>query len=111
MLTPDGNQVVALWAQAQQPSAFFALLPFLVVLAIFYFLIILPAQRQRKRQQQMLSALKTGDKVITSGGIYGTITGLRDEVVQLRVSDQVRIDVARSAIAGPQPNQEEKSGG
>jgi len=76
-------------------------------LNIFYFLIILPAQRQRKRQQQMLSALKSGDKVVTSGGIYGTIVGLKGDVVQLRIADQVRIEVARSAIAGYQPKREE----
>lgn len=95
-------------AQAQ-PSAFTALLPFLIVLAIFYFLIILPAQRQRKRQREMLSALKSGDKVVTSGGIYGTIVGLRGEVVQLRIADQVRIEVSRSAIAGHQPQEALKS--
>ena len=98
-----------LLAQGQPPSAWTALLPFIIVLVIFYFLLILPAQRQRKRQQQLLAALKTGDKVITSGGIYGTIVGLRDQVVQLRIADQVRIDVARSAIAGLQPQTEETS--
>jgi preprotein translocase subunit YajC len=97
-------------AQAQQPSAFMALLPFLVVLGIFYFLIILPAQRQRKRQQQMLTALKNGDKVVTTGGIYGTIVGLRDDVVQLRIADQVRVEVARSAIAGLQAQREDQAG-
>ena len=96
-----------LLAQAQQPSPWAALFPLLVVLAIFYFLLILPAQRQRKKQAAMLSALKTGDKVVTNGGIYGTIVGLRDEVVQLRIADQVKIEVARSAIAGHQPKQEE----
>jgi len=100
-----------LLAQAQAPSPWTALFPLLVVLAIFYFLIILPAQRHRKRQQQMLAALKTGDKVITSGGIYGTIVGLRDEVVQLRIADQVKIEVARSAIAGHQPSKEETASG
>ena len=94
-------------AQAQAPSGWAALFPFLIVLVIFYFLLIMPAQRQRKRQQQMLRALKTGDRVITNGGIYGTIVGLRDDVVQLRIADQVRIDVTRSAIAGPQPQKEE----
>lgn len=94
-------------AQAEQPSAFGMLLPLLFIFAIFYFLLILPAQRQRKRQQQMLGALKNGDKVITSGGIYGTIVGLRGDVVQLRIADQVRIEVARSAIAGHQPRKEE----
>lgn len=94
-------------AQAQSPGGWVALLPFVVVLVIFYLLLILPAQRQRKRQAQMLAALKTGDKVITTGGLYGTIVGLRDDVVQLRIADQVRIDVARSAIAGHQPQKEE----
>lgn len=94
-------------AQAQTPSGWTALAPFLIVLVIFYLLLILPAQRQRKRQQQLLANLKTGDKVITSGGIYGTIVGLRDTVVQLRIADQVRIDVARSAIAGYQSQPEE----
>jgi preprotein translocase subunit YajC len=80
-----------------------------VVLAIFYFLLILPAQRQRKKQQAMLAALKTGDRVITTGGIYGTIVGLRDDIVQLRIADQVKIEVARAAIAGHQPKQEENA--
>lgn len=104
------ESVTALLAQSSQPSAFMALLPFAVVLGIFYFLIILPAQRQRKRQQQMLAALKSGDKVITTGGLYGTIVGLRDDVVQLRIADQVRIEVARSAIAGLQASKEEQAG-
>lgn len=95
-----------LLAQAQ-PSPWAALFPLLVVVAIFYFLLILPAQRQRKRQAQLLAALKTGDKVVTTGGIYGTIVGLRDDVVQLRIADQVKIEVARSAIAGHQPTKEE----
>lgn len=99
--------LLAGWLQAQEPSRWGALVPFLLILVIFYFLLILPAQRQRKRQQQMLSALKTGDRVVTSGGIYGTIVGLHGSVVQLRISDQVRIEVARSAIAGLQPQTEE----
>lgn len=97
-----------LLAQAQ-PSPWAALFPLLVVLAIFYFLLILPAQKQRKKAAAMLAALKTGDKVVTNGGIYGTIVGLRDEVVQLRIADQVKIEVARSAIAGHQPKQEESA--
>jgi len=63
---------------------------------------ILPAQRRQKKVSEMLKALKTGDKVITNGGIYGTIVGLEDEAVQLRVAEQVKMKVARSAIAGLQ---------
>ena len=59
-------------------------------------------QRRQKKVTEMLKALKTGDKVITNGGIYGTIVGLEDEAVQLRVAEQVKMKVARSAIAGLQ---------
>jgi len=104
-----GLRVLASLAALQQSqgSPWGAFLPLVFILVIFYFLLILPAQRQRKRQQQMLTALKSGDKVVTSGGIYGTIVGLKDDVVQLRIADQVRIEVARSAIAGHQPKKEE----
>ncbi len=97
----------ALWLQGQQPSAWINVLPFVLLFAIFYFLLILPAQRERKRKQQMLSALKPGDRVLTSGGLYGTVVGLKDEIVQLRIADQVRVEVARGAIAGVQSQKEE----
>jgi preprotein translocase subunit YajC len=86
-----------------QGGGLVAFLPLVAIMFIFYFLLILPAQRKQKKTAQMLSALKTGDKVITNGGIYGTIVGLEDDAVQLRVADQVRIKVARSAISGLQP--------
>lgn len=75
---------------------------FLPLFAIWYFLVIMPQQRQRKKTQEMLANLKTGDRVLTTGGIYGTVTGFREEIVQLQVASQVRIDVARSAITGLQ---------
>jgi preprotein translocase subunit YajC len=70
---------------------------------IWYFLVIMPQQRQRKRTQEMLGNLKTGDKVLTSGGVYGTIAGFRGEIVQLQIASQVKIEVARSAITALQP--------
>ena len=78
-----------------------------VVMGIFYFLLILPQQRRQKQTREMLAALKAGDKIITSGGIYGTIVGLEGDAVQLRIADQVKIKVARSAIAGVQPEVKE----
>ena len=69
-----------------------------VVMGIFYVMLILPQQRQRKKLQEMLGALKSGDKVITNGGIYGTISGIDGETVILKIADQVKIRVARSAI-------------
>jgi preprotein translocase subunit YajC len=85
-----------------QPSGIALFLPLILIMVIFYFLMILPAQRRQKKVSEMLKALKTGDKVITNGGIYGTIVGLEDEAVQLRVAEQVKMKVARSAIAGLQ---------
>jgi len=84
------------------PSGIALFLPLILIMVIFYFLMILPAQRRQKKVTEMLKALKTGDKVITNGGIYGTIVGLEDEAVQLRVAEQVKMKVARSAIAGLQ---------
>lgn len=79
------------------------LLLFGPLFVIWYFLVIRPQQQQRRKVQQMLSELKTGDRVITTGGIYGTIVGFRNGVVQLQIANQVKIDVARSAIGGLQP--------
>jgi preprotein translocase subunit YajC len=69
-----------------------------IVMGIFYVMLILPQQRQRKKLQEMLGALKAGDKVITNGGIYGTINGIDGDTVILKIADQVKIRIARSAI-------------
>ena len=78
------------------------LIPFALVLAIFYFIILLPMKRRQKKVQEFLSALKVGDRVITSGGIYGSITKVNEQSVQLQVAQNVRLEVARSAIVGYQ---------
>ena len=97
-----------LFAQAAAPSSIELFLPLILIMVIFYFLMILPAQRRQKKVAQMLKNLKTGDKVITNGGIFGTIVGLEDEAVQLRIAEQVKIKVTRSAVAGLQPDQQQK---
>jgi preprotein translocase subunit YajC len=95
-----------LLAQAAS-SGLVAFAPFVLILIILYVLMILPAQRQRKKLAQMIAALKNGDKVITNGGIYGTVVGLDNDSIQLRIAEQVKIRVARSAIAGLQPEAKE----
>ena len=70
-----------------------------IVMGIFYVMLILPQQRQRKKLQQMLAAVKAGDKVVTNGGIYGTVAGIDGDTVILKIADQVKIRLARSAIA------------
>ena len=93
----------------QSLGPFAGLLPILLIMVIFYVLLILPAQKRQKKTAAMLSALKNGDKVVTNGGIYGTIVGLdeSDATVQLRIADQVKVKVLRSAIAGLQPENKE----
>jgi preprotein translocase subunit YajC len=74
-------------------------LPLIFIFVIFYFLLIMPQQRRQKKWQAMLSNLKTGDRVVTSGGVRGTIIALRDDYVHLRVPpDNLRIEVARSSV-------------
>src|ERR1700740_3167949 len=79
-----------------------------IVMGIFYVMLILPQQRQRKKLQEMLGALKPGDKVITNGGIYGTINGLDGDTVILKIADQVKIRIARSAITQVETTEDAK---
>ena len=97
----SANLALALLAQSQ-PGGIALFLPLILIMVIFYFLMILPAQRRQKKVTEMLTALKNGDKVITNGGIYGTIVGLEGDTVQLRIAEQVKMKVARNAIAGLQ---------
>ncbi len=83
------------------------LLPLVFIFAIFYFLLIMPQQRRQKKWQAMLGNLKTGDRVITSGGLRGTIIALRDEFLHLRVPpDNLRIEVARSSVVSVSTGEE-----
>jgi preprotein translocase subunit YajC len=75
------------------------ILPLLLMFGIMYFLVILPQQRQRKKVQEMLGAVKNGDKVVTTSGIYGTINGIDGDTFILKVADNVKIRIARAAIA------------
>ena len=77
-------------------------LPFALILAIFYFNILLPMKRRQKKVAEFRDALKVGDKVITTAGIYGSITKLNEKSVQLQVADKVRIEVSRAAVGGLQ---------
>lgn len=97
----------ALVAQSSPQSSLQLFLPLILIMVIFYFLMILPAQRRQKKVTEMLKNLKNGDKVITNGGIFGTIVGLEDDAVQLRIAEQVKVKVSRSAIAGLQAENKE----
>lgn len=84
---------------AGQSNLLFQLFPFLLIFAVFYFLLIRPARVKQKRHQEMLQQLKNGDRVLTSGGIYGTIVGISGGTVQLRVADKVKIEIQKSSIS------------
>lgn len=76
------------------------LLPIVAIGLVFYFIVIAPANRQRKKTQEMLNSLKKGDRVITTGGIYGTVQGVEGDAVHLRIAENVKVKVARSAVSG-----------
>ena len=95
----------AVFAMASPPegaSGWLQFVPFILVIGIFYFIILMPMQRKQKKVQEFQQSLKVGDRVITTGGIYGQITRITDEAVQLQIADKVRIDIARAAIGGYQ---------
>jgi preprotein translocase subunit YajC len=74
--------------------------PIILIFVVFYFLLIRPQQKRAKDHRNLLSNLKEGDQVITSGGIYGRITGIRDDKITLEISDKVRVKVNRGNIGG-----------
>lgn len=82
-----------------QQSLFASLIPFAAVIAIFYFILIRPARKRQKDLDNLITSLKPGDKVLTTGGIYGTVVGITDTRLQLRIADQVKIDIVKSAVA------------
>jgi preprotein translocase subunit YajC len=97
----------ALFAMGAAPdsgtgSPWFQLIPFVLVLGIFYFIILLPMRRKQQKVDEFLSALKVGDKIVTTGGIYGQVTRLAEKSVQIQIADKIRIEVARASIGGYQ---------
>jgi preprotein translocase subunit YajC len=93
--------------QAAQPSII-EFLPFLFVIAIVYFIVIRPTRLNQKKVQEMVKNLRVGDKVITNSGIYGTIAALRDDRIQLRIAENVKVEMARNAVTALQnPEQEQ----
>ena len=87
---------------ASQTNALIQFAPLLIVVVIFYLLIFMPMKKRQKKVESMIAALKNGDKVITSSGIYGQIAGVKDKTFILKISDQVKIEVAKNAVSGLQ---------
>ena len=98
------------WQQRGGEGGWLLWLPLVFIFGIFYFLLILPQQKRQKKWQEMLGSLKAGDKVVTSGGIRGTIIGLREDSIHLRVPpDNLRLEIARSAVVSVTTGEESKS--
>ncbi|SRR5581483_212318 len=91
---------IALLQNATMAAYIVQILPIAAIGLVFYFLVIAPANKQRKQQQEMLGSLKKGDKVVTTGGIYGTIQGVEPDAVYLKIAENVKVKVARSAVTG-----------
>jgi preprotein translocase subunit YajC len=75
-------------------------IPLLLMFAVFYFLLIRPQQKKTRQHQDLLKSLKVGDRVVTTGGLYGTIVAGGDHIIKLEIADKVRVEVGRSYIAG-----------
>ncbi|MCC7033635.1 MAG: preprotein translocase subunit YajC [Acidobacteria bacterium] len=105
-MTPTALSAAGLLAMAaptdQAVSPWVQLVPFALVLGIFYFVILLPMKRRQKKVQEFLAALKVGDRVVTSGGIFGSVAKISDQSIQLQIAPNVRVDVSRAAIVGYQ---------
>ncbi len=85
--------------------------PLILIFAVFYLLLILPQQRRQKKWQAMLGALKTGDKVVTSGGLRGTVIALKDDAIHLRVPpDNLRVEVTKASVMQVTTSEEEAKG-
>lgn len=83
-----------------QSAGFGAFVPLIIMFAIFYFLLIRPQQKKAKQHKELLSALKKGDRVVSSGGLHGTVTGLTEDVVTMEIAPKVRVKVSRGSISG-----------
>lgn len=86
-------------AQGSLPEALIQLFPLLVIFAIFYFLLIAPQRKRQKALQEMIGNLKKGDRVITTGGLYGEVVSVKEGAIQLKISDNVKVRLAKSAVA------------
>ena len=83
-------------------SPWLSLVPLVLVFGIFYFVILMPMRKKQQKVQAFLESLKVGDKIITTGGIFGQVTRISGDVVQLQIADKVRIDVSKAAVGGLQ---------
>jgi preprotein translocase subunit YajC len=94
MAQPQGT------GQGTGGAGWLAFLPWLAIIVVFYFLLIRPQAKRQKQQQEMLKAIERGDKVVTAGGIHGSVVGIRDEnILIVKIADNVKVEIERNSIA------------
>lgn len=81
------------------PNYMSTLIPFILIFVIFYLLIIMPSRKKQKKHQERVEQLKPGDKIITSGGIYGTVMGVEKDRIELKIAANVKVDITKNAVA------------
>jgi len=97
-------------AAPQAPSAFVQLIPIMLVMMVFYFVMWRPIRVKQQALEQLIAALKKGDKVVTSGGFYGEVVKTEDNTLILKLADNVKVKVAKRAIAGLEGSPEDQGG-
>ena len=102
MMMFEAGSLFAMGSLAEGGSPLVQIVPFVLILAIFYFIILLPSKRKQQKVQEFIDNLKVNDKVITTSGIFGQVTKLDEQSVQLQVADKVNIKVSKAAIGGYQ---------
>ena len=108
LLNPFGQQTVTDGAAGGGMDMVQMFLPFIAIIAIFYFLIIRPQNKKRKETEKMHAGLKKGDRIVTIGGLYGTIQSVKDSTVIIKADDNVKLEFLRSAISSIIAPKEEK---
>jgi preprotein translocase subunit YajC len=99
---------VFLQQPAPQSGGLTAFLPLIFIVGIFYLIVFRPARQRQKKVQVMIDNLKTGDKVITTGGLFGTVVGLRGDKLQLRIAENVKVEISRNAVASLQQESDQE---
>jgi preprotein translocase subunit YajC len=102
MMALTAGPVFAMGLSGDGANPLLQVVPFVLILGIFYFIILMPARRKQQKMQEFLDSLKVNDKIVTTGGIYGQIVKIDEQKVQLQVADKVRIEIARASIGGYQ---------
>ena len=87
-------------AAAPGQSSITGLIPIVAMVLIFYFLLIAPVRKRQRQHDDLVANLKNGDKVVTNGGLYGTVVGIQDDRFRLKIAHQVKVDVTKQSIAG-----------